>query len=352
MPGNHQTYDIHRDYEWNYSHVPATSLPAAESVPKLPGDWTYAGLPVVSPLAIAAGPLLNRKWIEYYARRGFDVLTYKTVRRCARASYGLPNLVPVGDSNVQGPGSVVREAGQMNGSWAVSFGMPSRDPRVWREDVALAKKSLGEGQILSVSVVATPESGDELKIIAEDYASCAKWAFESGADVVELNFSCPNVNTRDGMLYTQPSASRNVLYRVRDVVGDQPLLVKLGFVGENELARSWVELSEDLVQGLVMINCIGANVQSMAGLDMFNGASRGIAGTAISEAVRQQVTTFQSLIREHRSKIKTIAVGGLSKPEDVSSFLQMGVEGVQVATAAMLDPFWAVGVKSDLQKTP
>ena len=43
-------------------------------------------------------------------------------------------------------------------------------------------------------------------------------------------------------------------------------------------------------------------------------------------------------------------VGGISKSKDVSDYLQMGVEAVQVATAAMLDPFWAVGVKSDFQK--
>ena len=108
-----------------------------------------------------------------------------------------------------------------------------------------------------------------MKTIGEDYASCARWAFESGADVVELNFSCPNVKTPDGMLYTQPTASKDVLYRVRDLVGDKPLLVKLGFVGEDALARSWVELSGGLVQGLVMINCIGAKVQSPDGKDLF-----------------------------------------------------------------------------------
>jgi dihydroorotate dehydrogenase len=86
-------------------------------------------------------------------------------------------------------------------------------------------------------------------------------------------------------------------------------------------------------------------------LDIFEGNSRGIAGTAISEAVRQQVATFQSLIREHRSRVKTIAVGGISNSKDVSDYLKMGVEAVQVATAAMLDPFWAVGVKSELHKT-
>jgi dihydroorotate dehydrogenase (NAD+) catalytic subunit len=129
MPGSHQTYDTQRDYEWNYDHVPGSKLPVPDPGPEMQGDWTYAGLPVASPLAVAAGPLLNSKWIEFYAQRSFDILTYKTVRRCARVSYGLPNLVPVDNLDIREPGSTVGAAGQMEGSWAVSFGMPSRDPK-------------------------------------------------------------------------------------------------------------------------------------------------------------------------------------------------------------------------------
>ena len=350
MSSNHSAYNILKDYEWNYAHVPSSKPHISNPAEETPGKWTYAGLPVRSPLAIAAGPLLNSEWVKFYAERSFDILTYKTVRRCSQASYKLPNLVPIEAVGVHKPGASVRGIGQMTGSWAVSFGMPSREPKIWRADIASARQCLESGQILSVSVVATPEKGDDLKTIGEDYASCARWAFESGADVVELNFSCPNVKTPDGMLYTQPAASKDVLCRVRDLVGNKPLLVKLGFVGEDALARSWVKLSEGLVEGLVMINCIGAKVQSADGKDFFSGESRGIAGVAISEAVRKQVITFQSLIREHRSKLKTIAVGGVKEATDVSDYLKLGVEGVQTATAAMLNPSWAVSVKSELQK--
>src|SRR5437764_10117872 len=40
-----------------------------------------AGLPVDFPLALPASVLTaNSKWVAFYARRGFDILTYKTVR--------------------------------------------------------------------------------------------------------------------------------------------------------------------------------------------------------------------------------------------------------------------------------
>ena len=81
-----------KSYRWNYEHPPQ---PVEVDIPSLAGDWRFVGLPVESPLGIAAGPLLNGRWCLYYASLGFDVLTYKTVRSSARASYPLPNLLPV-----------------------------------------------------------------------------------------------------------------------------------------------------------------------------------------------------------------------------------------------------------------
>ena len=48
-------YDIRRDYAWNYAHAPE---PVEMSVPAFPGEWTFLGYPVDSPLGIPAGPLL------------------------------------------------------------------------------------------------------------------------------------------------------------------------------------------------------------------------------------------------------------------------------------------------------
>ena len=53
----------------------------------MPGQWQFCGLPVNSPLGVAAGPLLNGRWCLYYASLGFDVLTYKTVRSRRRECY-------------------------------------------------------------------------------------------------------------------------------------------------------------------------------------------------------------------------------------------------------------------------
>ncbi|MEE3284071.1 MAG: hypothetical protein VX311_05770, partial [Planctomycetota bacterium] len=67
-------YDRLQSYQWNYDHVPAV---AEVAMPEMPGAWTFCGRPCRSPLGVPAGPLLNGKWVLYYASLGFDVLTYK-----------------------------------------------------------------------------------------------------------------------------------------------------------------------------------------------------------------------------------------------------------------------------------
>ena len=85
-------YDIRQTYAWNYQHAPE---PMGVTVPGINGDWQFCGMAVNSPLGIPAGPLLNGRWVLYYASLGFDILTYKTVRSSERACYELPNLQPV-----------------------------------------------------------------------------------------------------------------------------------------------------------------------------------------------------------------------------------------------------------------
>ena len=84
-------YDIQRSWEENCLHGPRLDA-SPPLVPATPMKQ-FLGLPVRSRLGIAAGLLLNSRWIGPYARLGFDLLTYKTVRSAARPCHPLPNWV-------------------------------------------------------------------------------------------------------------------------------------------------------------------------------------------------------------------------------------------------------------------
>src|SRR4026208_1694585 len=97
-----ETYDRTQSYQFNYDRGPV--FPSAP--PALPeGPLTsFLGLKVRSRLGIPAGLLLNSKWIDAYAKRGWDILTYKTVRSAHRPCYPLPNWVFVeDDGKPEGP---------------------------------------------------------------------------------------------------------------------------------------------------------------------------------------------------------------------------------------------------------
>ncbi len=337
-------YDIHRSYEWNYSHWPE---PVDVVVPPMAGQWRFCGLPVESPLGVAAGPLLNGRWCLYYASLGFDVVTYKTVRSGQRDCYPLPNLVPVECRQLRGDEVEVRECSAMQGSWAVSFGMPSKSPEHWRADVEWTREQLAGNKLLCVSVVATVQDGWAIGDLADDYALCAKWAVESGADVVETNFSCPNVATCDGQLFQQPQEARIVAERVRDAIGDVPLIIKIGHVPTRDAAARLIDALSPYASALAMTNSIATTVIQSDGGRRFDGQVRGICGSAILDSSINQVAMFHELLSEYGTKLDLIGVGGAGSATGVRGYLVAGAHAVHLATAAMLNPRVALEIKGD-----
>jgi dihydroorotate dehydrogenase (NAD+) catalytic subunit len=342
LPG----YDWRQSYDWNYEHPPA---PSSVEERRVAGRWDLCGLPVASPLGIAAGPLLNGHWILYYAALGFDVLTYKTVRSRFRPCYPPPNLQPVASPALQRDDAILPASADMNGSWAVSFGMPSKAPDVWRADIEATRRALPRHKVLSVSVVATPEPDWTRDDLAADFARCAKWAVESGADGVEANFSCPNVSSADGQIFQQPEMAAAVAASLREAIGRKPLLLKIGHVPNEGLAAALCRAVAPHADALVMVNCISAAIVDAAGRPMFNAERRGIAGHAIRDAALAQVRLFANVIRREKLALRLVGVGGIVTAEDVQAHIEAGAHAVQLATSAMLDPTVGLKIRTALQ---
>ena len=340
-------YDAGQTYRWNYDHAP--ELPEdVGNVPDVAGDWTFCGRPVPSPLGMPAGPLLNGKWVLYYAALGFDVLTYKTVRSSARECYELPNLQPVTTGPLHGDETEVPTRPEMNGSWAVSFGMPSAAPDNWRADVEWTRNHLASEKLLSVSVVGSVQPEWSLSDLADDYAQCAKWAVESGADAVEANFSCPNVSTCDGQLYQQPADAAVVAERIREAIGGTPFLIKIGRTTEHQDADALLNAVGPFVDALAMTNSVATKVKQPDGSYLFDGERRGICGDATRNASLEQTRLFAGLIAKKSLPIRLVGVGGASTAGHVREFLNAGAESVHIATAAMVNPQLALEIRREL----
>ena len=341
-----ELYDISKSYDWNYEHAPSRQV--RSEIHPLAGDWNFCGLALNSPLGVPAGPLLNSQWILYYASLGFDVLTYKTVRSAERKCYGLPNLLPVEGGPLVGEGGEINSSKGSFDTWAISFGMPSKDPAVWRKDVERARLGLGKGQVLVVSVVASPQPGWTIDQVAEDFARCAKWAAESGAHAVEPNLSCPNVCTQEGDLYLSPSASKTVTLAVRSSIGSLPLVLKAGLFPSRLHAEQFIDAIASDADAISSTNSITAKVRAPSGELLFDGLKRGIGGAGIQERCMEEIRMLGGIIREKRYDLKLVAVGGVSTVEHVTDRLAAGAHHVQMATAAMLNPNIALEIRTRL----
>jgi dihydroorotate dehydrogenase len=332
-------YRVDRSYAWNYGHAP--KLPRVRRLPAAPGGRLF-GHELNSALGIAAGPLLNSKWVEAYARVGFDILTYATVRSGFVPALALPNIRAV--ENRDQVAVATRRSG-LNGSLtlAVSLGLPSMEPDVWRKDVRRAKERIGRGQILIVSVMGSLPPGGDREALVADYAQCARWAAEAGADVVETQLAWPDpFADQPQAIYENLPLSAQILHRVRTSVG-VPVLAKLGAFRSPRLLHDTATRLAAWVSGFTLVNGFQRRVVDDAGNAAFEGRDRAdVVGADTYPAASRQVTELLAWRRAGCWDRAILAVGGLTTAARAHEVLREGADAALVATAALYEPLFAV----------
>jgi dihydroorotate dehydrogenase len=295
-----------------------------------------------SSLGIAAGPLLNSKWVEGYARLGFDVLTYSTVRSTFRPAHSLPNIRHVDSRDNL---AIATRRPHVNGNTTIAFstGMPSMEPDVWRKDIRRAKEHIGAGQILVVSVAGTPDPAADLEALIADYARCAAWATEAGADVIEVNLACPNLFADQQQVYDNIPLSAQILYRVRTAV-KIPVVTKLGMFRSPRLLHETATKLAAWTHGFVLVHGAPRRVVDESGNAAFDGEGRDVAyvvGADTFATASRQVEEMLAWRKAGAWDRAILAVGGITTVERAHHLLREGANVALVATAALFDPLFA-----------
>jgi dihydroorotate dehydrogenase len=354
-PAARPTYRVDRSFEWNYANGPdfAGPFPAIPATP----EKDFFGLKVRSRFGVPASILLNARWIATYARLGFDLLTYKTVRSSARLCQPPPNWLFLD------PASVARNLHEPDRPLTLasaapaephaataggSFGIPSVAPEVWKPDVAAAKRALGPGQVLIVSVVGSARPGMSDEEFVADFAALARTVAEGGADVVEADLSCPNVAKREGEVYLDIELSARIARAVKDAAAGRPALLKLGDIADRKRMGEFLERTAGAADGIVMINAPSRRIVDATGAPAF-GAGReraGVTGGAIKAIALRAVADAARHVAKRGLPVKIIGVGGVAAAADAREFLAAGAYAVQSATAATWNPLLAAEMKA------
>ena len=333
-------YRADRSYAWNYGHAP--SLPRIRRIPPAQGARLF-DRDIASRLGIASGPLLNAKWIAGYARLGYDVLTYATVTSAFRPAYTLPNIRHV-ESREQAAVALRRPHANGATTLAVSMGMPSMEPDVWRKDVRRAKDALGRGQILLVSVAGTLPPGGDAEALIADYARCATWAAEAGADVIEVHLATPDPFAEHAqMIFESVPLSAQILYRVRTSIG-QPIVAKLGMFRAPRMLHETATKLAPWTNGFALVHGVVRRVVDEDGKAAFEGAGRDLAdvvGADTFAVCARQVEEMLSWRKAGAWDRAILGVGGITSVERALHLLHEGADAALVATAALVDPLFA-----------
>ena len=349
------TYRVDRSFEWNHANGPDFAGPWP-AVPDTPMK-DFFGRQVRSRFGVPASILLDSRWIEAYARLGFDLLTYKTVRSAARLCYPLPNWLflderSAADNLADPEAALVLAAAAPAAPDAAtaggSFGTPSVAPEAWQPDIAAARRALGPGQVLIVSLVGTARPGMSDEDFVGDFASLAARAVAGGADAVEADLSCPNVARREGEVYLDAPLSAGIADAMKRVAKDRPVLLKIGEIPDRAKMAEFLERIAGAADGVVMINAPSRRIVDRAGAPAFGtGRERaGVTGGAIKEIALRAVGDAARHVARRNLALKIVGVGGIVSAADARAFIDAGAYAVQSATAATWNPYLAAELKA------
>jgi len=330
------------------------------------------GVPIELPLGVAACPLTaTSAGIRALARRGYNVLTFKTVRSTERPAYSEPNWLYVRDINppvrvgvdpvdsTAYPEGAAQPAPGTRYATVNSYGVQSPPPIVWQRELALALDEMRDTQLLIASVQGSPERYRTSGTLAGDFVTVARLAEASGATAIELNLSCPNViDSSEGAVQppicASPTHTQRIVESVRSALSPTTRLVaKLAYLPSSELDQVLGPIASklDAVSG---INTLQVRARDAHGNPVFP-ASRGahpardlagLSGAPLRAFSQVFVRSLSTLRAQNGWTFDIIGMGGVSSADDVDALFCAGASAVQAATAVIRTPDLADSVAS------
>lgn len=333
-------YDPSKDYETNFVSGPSGDFTQA-TFEEGEASYDFFGKPLLFPFGIPAGPLLNSDYVVPALDRRFDVTVYKTVRTHAYPAHPHPNVVPVSvedDLTLEraSQGVLVRDTFSEPLSITNSFGVPSKDPSFWQEDMRKAVEHARPGQHVVGSFQGTKWPGASSDDYIQDWVTASKLVQETGVSAIEADLSCPNEDSTNLLCYDLEK-TRLISEKIKNAIGNLPLIAKIGYFGDEEL-REFVKLLGGTLDGIAAVNAIAADVRDSSGNQALPGKGRlksGICGASIKWAGLSMTRRLFALRQEMGHSYTIIGVGGVTAPKDYKEYRASGADVVMSATGAM-----------------
>jgi dihydroorotate dehydrogenase (NAD+) catalytic subunit len=169
---------------------------------------------------------------------------------------------------------------------------------------------------------------------------------EPGISAIEVNISCPNVESRGQVFACDPFSAASVVQMVRrHTPPDVPVLAKLSpdVTDIVAIARSVREAGAD---GLSMINTLlGMVIDPDTMRPMLGGMTGGLSGPAIRPVAVRAVWQVHASMPD----MPILGMGGIRTGRDAFEFLLAGASAVSVGTAVFNDPHALARISTELR---
>jgi dihydroorotate dehydrogenase (NAD+) catalytic subunit len=160
--------------------------------------------------------------------------------------------------------------------------------------------------------------------------------------LIELNFSCPNVET--GLIMgADPTETAAAVTLLRPLT-DKPLIVKLtpNATEPAAVAHAAQNAGADAVS---LINTLkGMALDPQTREPWLGGTTGGVSGPAVRAIALEQVHSVSKAVR-----IPVIGMGGIASGRDAADFLSAGATAIAVGTESFRDPAAGARIATELE---
>lgn len=182
---------------------------------------------------------------------------------------------------------------------------------------------------------------------SDDYVTLARKLYGHPAvSALEVNISCPNVESRGQVFACDPFAAARVIGGVRRAAHpDTPVLAKLSpdVTDIASIARACADAGAD---GFSLINTLlGMVIDLDTQRPMLGGVTGGLSGPAIRPVAIRCVWQVHAALPH----LPIIGIGGIRSGRDALEFVLAGASAVQVGTSVFGDPTAPVRVLRELE---
>jgi dihydroorotate dehydrogenase (NAD+) catalytic subunit len=180
----------------------------------------------------------------------------------------------------------------------------------------------------------------------DEFVMLARRLYHHPVDVLEVNISCPNVESRGQVFACDPIASARVISAVRRAANPRtPIFAKLtpDVTDIGQVARAVADAGAD---GISLINTL---LGMVIDLDTLRPALGGITGGLSGPAIRPVALRCVWQVHQAVPHLPLLGMGGIRTGQDALQFILAGASAVSVGTAIFNDPLAPVRIIAELR---